>query len=54
MQDIPQWEFCSYDDVVAVEIMLQFSRGDQYGVDQLLNLGIPSLGLIKYFTYEVD
>jgi hypothetical protein len=34
--------------------MPQFSRGDQYGIDQLLNLAIPSLGLVKYFTYEVD
>ena len=34
--------------------MFQLSGCYQYGVDQLLNLWVPGLGLIKYLTDEID
>ena len=34
--------------------MFQLLGCYQYGVDQLLNLWVPSLGLIEYLTNEID
>ena len=34
--------------------MFQLSRCYQYGVDQFLNLWVPSLGFIEYLTNEID
>ena len=34
--------------------MFQLSGCYQYGVDQLLNLWVPGLGLIEYLTDEID
>jgi hypothetical protein len=33
--------------------MAQFVRGNQDGIERLLDIGVTSLGLIKYLTDEV-
>jgi hypothetical protein len=34
--------------------MFQLSGCNEYGVDQFLNLSVPSFGLAEYLTYEID
>jgi hypothetical protein len=34
--------------------MLQLSCCNEYGVDQFLNLSVPSFGLIEHLTDEID
>jgi hypothetical protein len=34
--------------------MLQLSSCNEYGIDQFLNLSVPSLGLIEHLTNEID
>jgi hypothetical protein len=34
--------------------MLQLSGYNEYGVDQFLNLSVPSFGLIEHLTDEID
>jgi hypothetical protein len=34
--------------------MLQLSGCNEYGIDQFLNLSVPSFGLIEHLTDEID
>jgi hypothetical protein len=34
--------------------MLQLSGCNEYGVDQFLNLSVPSFGLVEHLTGEID
>jgi hypothetical protein len=34
--------------------MLQLSGCNEYGVDQFLNLSVPSFGLVEHLTDEID
>jgi hypothetical protein len=34
--------------------MFQLSGYNEYGVDQFLNLSIPSFGLVEHLTDEID
>jgi hypothetical protein len=34
--------------------MLQLLGCNEYGVDQFLNLSVPSLGLVEHLTDEID
>jgi hypothetical protein len=34
--------------------MLQLSGCNEYGIDQFLNLSVPSFGLVEHLTDEID
>jgi hypothetical protein len=52
-QDVPQRKLCNHFYGVGVEIMVQFARGDQDSVQQLLDLRIAGFGLIEDLASEV-
>jgi hypothetical protein len=37
-----------------VKVMFQLSGCNEYGVDQLLNLSVPSFGHVEHLTDEID
>jgi hypothetical protein len=53
VQDVPQWKLSDHFNGVSIKVMAQFARGDQDGIEQLLDLGITGLRLIEYLTIEV-
>jgi hypothetical protein len=40
--------------VEPVKVMFQLSGCNKYGVDQFLNMSVPSFGLIEHLTDELD
>ena len=40
--------------MISIEVMFQLLGCYQYGIDQFLNLWVPSLGFIEYLTDEID
>jgi hypothetical protein len=52
-QDVPQRKLGDHFHGVSVKITAQFVRGDQDGVQQLLDLRVMGLGLIEYLADEV-
>jgi hypothetical protein len=53
VQDVPQRKLNDHFNGVNIKIMVQFARGNQDGIEQLLDLGIMGLRLIEYLTDEV-
>jgi hypothetical protein len=53
VQDIPQRKLSDHFDGVSIKIMVQFARGDQDSIKQLLDLGVIGLKLIEYLADEV-
>jgi hypothetical protein len=49
----PQWKLGDHFNGVSIKIMMQFARGDQDGIEQLLDLGVTGLGLIEYLADKV-
>jgi len=39
---------------MAEEVVLQLASGEDYGVDQLLDLGVTCLGLREHLADEID
>jgi hypothetical protein len=54
LNDVPQWEISLDHHPISVKVMFQLSGCNQYGIDQLLNLRVPSFGLIKHLADEVN
>ena len=52
-EDVPQRELGDHDDLVILKVVTELTRRDQDGVQQLLDLRITSLGLIKNLTDEI-
>jgi hypothetical protein len=52
-QDVPQQKLDDHINGVSIKIMAQFARGNQDGIEQLLDLGVMGLRLIEYLTNEV-
>jgi hypothetical protein len=40
--------------VEPIKVVLQLSGCNEYGVDQFLNLSVPSFGLVEHLTDEID
>jgi hypothetical protein len=40
--------------VEPVKVILQLSGCNEYGVDQFLNLSVPSFGFVDHLTDEID
>jgi hypothetical protein len=53
VQDISQRKLGDHFNGVSVKIMAQFVRGNQDGVEQLLDQRVTGLGLIEYITDEL-
>ena len=54
MDDLAQGEGRDHCDRVAEEVVLQLASGENYSIDQLLNLRVPYLGFREHFADEVD
>ena len=46
LKDITEWVLSDYRCVVGVEVVMNLSRCDQDGIQQLLDLGVASLKLV--------
>jgi hypothetical protein len=54
LNDVSQWEISLNHHPISIEVMFQLLGCNQYDVDQLLNLWVPSFGLIEHLVDEVD
>ena len=54
LDDLAQGEGRDHRDWMAEEIVLQLVLGENYSIDQLLNLRVPYLGFREHFADEVD
>ena len=54
MKDVPQRELGDHVNLVVLEVMAELAQHDQNGIQQLLNLRVTSVGLIKNLVDEVD
>jgi hypothetical protein len=52
-QNVSQRKLGDHFNGVSVKIMAQFTRGNQDGIEQLLDLGVTGLGLVEYLADEV-
>ena len=46
VEDVTEWVLYDYCYVIGVEVVAELPRGDQDGIQQLLDLGVASLRLI--------
>ena len=53
VENVPQGELSDHDDLVILKVVAELARRNQDGVQQLLDLRIMSLGLIKDLADEV-
>jgi hypothetical protein len=54
LNDVPQWEISLDNYQISIEVVFQLLECNQDGVDQLLNLRVPSLGLIEHLADEIN
>ena len=52
-EDVPQRELGDHGDLVILEVVTELARCDQDDVQQLLDLRITSLGLVKNLANEI-
>ena len=53
-KDITEGEFGGHGDLVVLEVMVELAGCGQDCIQQLLDLGVPSLGLIQDLADEVN
>jgi len=54
VKNVPKGILRDYHDGEVLEVMVQFMRRQQHGVEEFLDLWVPRLGIKKYFANEVD
>ena len=54
MENATEREFSDYADLVILKVMAELAGCNQDCVQKLLDLGIPSLGLVQDLTEEVN
>lgn len=53
-KNIPQWVLSNHGHFICLEVLAELSGRNQDCIQELLDLQIPSLGLIQDFTDEID